>query len=436
MQEKETLVKKRILSIITTLILCLSISLATIGCGHSEQFTVWFEGNGGGWVSGGKETQRVTNAKDIVLPNYERENYEFLGWDIDVTTIKGDQIVKAKWRERYFLTFDDGSVMSVYPDEPIGVLPEPAVIVADKAFYGWAVDSQKLGQSWIWKSNKEARAIWLAENEHFIELIYDDGYLEDAQQNQLSYVENGDDVTIINPVKDGYDFKGWKDLNNPDADLVTELVIDSSELSSDLKYQAQWTGKEYTLTLNARSGYLTQTQKSVQFGEEIGELQSPTNGVCRFLGWYYQGKKVEPTDIYQHAEGVEFLARYEYTITYELCTKFQNQTIYINVLSGTPEDITVDSDYVVNTNFPKNSDIRLINAPSTHYFYGWTVNGTKFDGTEDAYPYDITVEELMESLKNDPLLATRKIKKEVEKTGKVVVKAHVAANWSEPDTIG
>ncbi len=406
---------------------------ATIGCASGEPFIVWFEGNGGTLVSG-LEAQSVNNAKDIVAPIYEYKYHEFLGWDVELSEITQNKIVTAQWRERYFLTFQGSNlVISTYPNKALGTLATPTEVVSGKTFRGWTVDSQRIDASskWIWKDHKQARPIWTGENEHIIELFYKGGTVE--EQNPLTYVSGGDDVAIINPTREGYTFMGWKDLSNPEGELQQTLVIDT-DWTTDVKYEAQWEGNFYNVTFNARSGYLADNVKVMRFGDEIGELPVAKNGdsgKIKFLGWYYEGKKVEPTDTLSYAGDVEFLAKYEYVITYQLYTEFKERTIFVDVITGAPKNITVDSEYVVNSQFPDKDDIRLVNAPLAYYFYGWTVDGKKFDGTKNAYALGTTVEQLMEDLKNSIYLNKRKIKMKVEQTGEIVIVANVTSNWSD-----
>lgn len=90
--------KKVKLSLFLSLILFVLAVFSATGCGGST-FTVRFDGNGGELVSG-SEVQIVKNVKEINTPVYEREGYNFIGWDIDLSTINSDTVVKAQWRSK------------------------------------------------------------------------------------------------------------------------------------------------------------------------------------------------------------------------------------------------------------------------------------------------------------------------------------------------
>lgn len=76
-------------------------SLASCG-GNPEpepvnpSYTVTFNGNGGTLVSG-TEVQTVKSPSEIVAPVYEKEDYDFTGWDKDIATITTSTTVYAQW---------------------------------------------------------------------------------------------------------------------------------------------------------------------------------------------------------------------------------------------------------------------------------------------------------------------------------------------------
>ena len=59
---------------------------------------VTFNGNGGTLVSG-EEVQKVTEGESAVAPTYEREGYEFVGFDVDYENPTDDITVTAVWNE-------------------------------------------------------------------------------------------------------------------------------------------------------------------------------------------------------------------------------------------------------------------------------------------------------------------------------------------------
>ena len=423
-------IKKRILSLIAVLVICLGTIFSATACSGDAPFTVWFEAEGGTLVKG-KATQQVTSASQIVEPTFERENYEFVGWDTDVSKIDKHTSVKAVWRERYFLSFDNiDDVISVYPNQPIGELPTLPNGEDGKRFNGWTVDSQKITKDdlWIWQEDKEARAIWLAAEEYTIELFYQGGIVE--EQNRLTYTVSDETFTINNPTKEGYEFAGWVDLDNPDGGKKANIVIEQGS-TGNKRYIAQWNANTYKINFNAQSGEVEEVERKRFYDQEIGELPVPTNGNVTFLGWYCNGEKVEATDLFKYTGDVEFVAKWQYVITFQLWSQANAELrVDVQIIGGNPEDIVVDSDYVVNSDFPPADKVKLLNVDVKEtIFYGWTVNNKKFDGSEYAYAKDITVEELMISLKTGTI-KEQLLRKEILEEGVITVIARSKTFWS------
>lgn len=61
-------------------------------------FKVTFDGNGGTLVSG-EETQKVKENKSATAPEYEREGYEFSGFDKDFSCVTRRMTVTAQWKQ-------------------------------------------------------------------------------------------------------------------------------------------------------------------------------------------------------------------------------------------------------------------------------------------------------------------------------------------------
>jgi uncharacterized repeat protein (TIGR02543 family) len=425
-------VKKRIIGIITVMVICLSTLISATGCMEKQPFTVWFESNGGTLVSG-KVTQQVTSASDIVAPVFEREHYEFLGWDVKLDSINKHTTVSAKWGERYFLSFDSGveDVFAVRPDQPIGELPKP-VNEKNSGFAYWAVDSQRITDTtpWTWKDDKQAKAVWFAEGEYGIELFYNGGSV--ANENPLKYSKNGVTIILNNPTREGYEFLGWDDVNTVEEELMLNVEIPSGSTGNKC-YDAKWKANQYNISFNARSGDVESDALTVTYDQPFGELPVPTNGNVKFLGWFFNDEKLSNGDLYRYAQDVELVAKWEYTITFQLWSQVNNdKKVEVDIIGDDPKDIVVDSDYVVNTNLIPADLVRLLNVDTAVYhFYGWTFNNKKFDGTDYAYPADTTVEQLMLSLKESKTWSERQLRKEIiEKGGIVTIVARSRSIWS------
>lgn len=410
------------------MLICLATTLSAVACSR-EPFTVWFEENGGTLVSGQK-TQLVTRAKQIEPPVFEREHHEFIGWDKDISEIDRDTIVKALWNERYFITFDYApeKTIKVEPDEAIGELPQPTVLIEGKKFEFWTIDSQKIDSDdvWTWKDDKQARAVWLGEGEYWIELFYEGGSVE--VQNRLTYFSSDSTFSLNNPTRKGYTFKGWENIDNPSEGLLKEVQIASGS-TGHKKYKAVWEANNYTLTFNARSGDVDVLTKTVTTDQMIGELPTPTNGNVIFDGWYYNDIKLVDTDLYTLADDVELVAKWKYTFAFQFTSVVNSTTITAEVIGGNPENKEVDGDYIISSDLPPTHRVKMVKANAKEYeFYGWTINGKKFDGSSNAYPEHMTIEELLLELKGGKV-AEQNLRLEMIEAGTITIIAKCRAYW-------
>ncbi len=101
---------KRIITGILLLMLALSVGFAW-GCKTpstgTNEFTVTFDGNGGVQVQTDTVSlqQTVNNSSELKIPTFEKDGYQFNGWDLDISGIKTDSVVKAQWLKIYTITY-------------------------------------------------------------------------------------------------------------------------------------------------------------------------------------------------------------------------------------------------------------------------------------------------------------------------------------------
>lgn len=372
---------------------------------ESATFVVTFNSNGGK-VLEGNLVQTVADASEIIKPLVSRKNHHFVGWDTNIDFITDSITVNAVWIENYFLTFDiiSDKKLRIYPNQPIGELPTPQIEVDGKEFKYWAIGNEIINENtiWNWTDDKQAKAIYLADNEHWLSIDYNGGYA--TVSNPDGYTSETPTFTLNNPTRPGYEFLGWQNTDDVGSGIQTTVEI-STGSTGTLRYKAIWQAKEYTISFNAQSGEVSAENKQIFSGQEIGTLPTPTNGNVKFLGWYYNDVKVDALDVFDFACDVELVAKWEYKIKFQLWSKANKDTIvYVTVDGGAPQNLTVNSDFTINSALPPVSDVILIDVDTNKFkFYGWTIIDKKymlFDGSKYGYPEDITVEELMMTLKN------------------------------------
>lgn len=486
--------KKRIVSLIVVLSVTLGILFSGAGCTRT-QYTVWFDGNGGTLVSG-EIKQLFYSVDEIEPPVFEKAGYRFIGWDVDISKIDGNTTVNAQWDSfivtfngnggelisgdveqqvgygseivppvfvmvGYDLSWDvddfskidsDTTINAVWTikkcqlilgnglenievtyGEPIGELPVPEKEGAN--FGAWAIDGNIIGKDtiWIWEEDKTAEAIWLDASEYVLRLDYNGGDVEIPNPNV--YISGEDAFVVNNPTKEGYNFIGWSDVNDEDSQPIEILEI-TLDTTGDKHYIATWQAKTYTLALNLMGGELDQTTYTVEYDAKVGELPIPELEGCSFIGWYLDGELI--TSEYRWKKDVSktlvldaVYSKEEYIIRFQTWCVIKGEEIHVTVKSGDVQDIPVTGDYVIGSYLPTGVVIQD-NTDDEYWFYGWTINDKKFDGSKYAWNNEnkeLTVEEFLIMLSNGND-AEEKILKEILQTGIITIIARSSPSWT------
>ena len=149
---------------------------------------------------------------------------------------------------------------------------------------------------------------------------YELGGGTNAPENPASYnVETGT-ITLKNPTKDKYDFKGWYRTEDFTGDAVTEIAQGST---GNITLYAKWL-ENYTITYELNGGInVPENPAGYNVETETITLKAPTKDKYDFKGWYKDGEFTSKvTEIIQGTTGnITLYAKWElesYTITYEL----------------------------------------------------------------------------------------------------------------------
>lgn len=221
-------------------------------------FTVTFDGNGGVRVGGGEEVQPVKSAKDIDLPQYWREGYDFNGWDVPPSRVTESCTIKAQWEmwSEYTITLDanggtfkEGDVTEIKLAYGDNVPALPTLVREDGySFVGWKIgsaeDGETLHEGSVWEITKNvtAYAVWVEGKANNIKWSLGGGKISGEppfyRDNQTV------DLSKIIPTKTGYTFKGW----NIDGDktVITEIKNRTGEIT----IVANWEANEYTISFD------------------------------------------------------------------------------------------------------------------------------------------------------------------------------------------
>ena len=341
-------------------------------------FHITYDMNGAEFLTENPTSYKIDDA-DITLVNPEKPGYDFLGWKEDkellptlTAVIKsgtsGDLHFTAMWQAKtYKLNFNanGGFVSTSYKEitfsTKVGTIPTPER--EGYIFKGWrigGVNGEVLTNELVYTYLEDITvvAVW----EEIIIPEYDITYTlnggELSGQNPIKYKSNDEDITLINPEKTGYTFKGWK-LGDEEPKINT--VIEKGT-SGDLHFTAVWTAKTYRINFNANGGSVSKEYVVVTFDANIPELPTPERKGYIFKGWKKDaenGESVVQGVVYKNAFDINVVATWEekpvidYVITYD--------TDGAELPDGNPK-----------TYKSSDADILLINPEKPGYvFLGW-----------------------------------------------------------------
>ena len=265
---------KKLISILLSLILTLG-AMTMIGC--AKEFTVTFNANGGS-LADGKLVQVVKKAEDIEAPTFTKIGYDFDGFDTDLSSIKEDATVKALWKAKSIkITYDlndstekpavmEGEKVRDYKYDSTITLPIPTR--AGYVFSGWKKDNQEFSSGQVLKEVADFTLVasWVEESSQIYTISYflDGGSWKSGDVIVTTFTKNDDDILLKKPIKEGYDFIGWKEVG-VDAPAKLDMVI-ASGTTSNKSFEAVWEKALVQYTIKFESFCTT---KDVVTGKEI-----------------------------------------------------------------------------------------------------------------------------------------------------------------------
>lgn len=146
----------------------------------------------------------------------------------------------------------------------------------------------------------------------------------------LRSVQEGDVTTMpSDPVKEGYDFNGWKinGISYNFEDVVTQ----------DLLLTATWEPKTYQVSLNASGGFIDTEEQDVIFGSSY-DLTIPMKENYNFRGWYYGSTQIPTTGTWNYTDDITLIATWRYIYEYEI---INGEVEITDVISNSFINITV-----------------------------------------------------------------------------------------------
>ncbi len=293
-------------------------------------FEVTFLSNGGKDENANKSVVlTVDSAYELVQnqPQFFKEGYN-LSWSIDLNTITSTCTVNAVWTpKKYTLTFKDetsndfqNNTLSVEYNSNVSTITINPPQKAGKKFAYWAdglsEDSLPIDEGVIWqKDGGEILYPHYVNCDEFI-IKYDlAGGIRCKKVYSFSQNTLLDACILTDPERTGYEFVGW--LINDDSvpklskDVtVSDFLVDGQ--FADVNLKAVWRSASYILEFDTLGGTLVGNGLvQVDYGQPILTLPTAEKEHHDFIGWYYDGKMIEESDIWLYSKQVTLVAKYK-----------------------------------------------------------------------------------------------------------------------------
>ncbi|MBR5638706.1 MAG: BspA family leucine-rich repeat surface protein [Muribaculaceae bacterium] len=142
-----------------------------------------------------------------------------------------------------------------------------------------------------WAGNEYYRTInhnfgtTLDVNTYSITYQLNGGSLPSGQSNPTSYTDASPDITLNNPVREGYTFKGWTGNNGTTPEITVTIPTNSI---GNRTYIANWEPINYSITYNLNGGSLTAGQSNpttYNIETPTFTLNNPQKPGYDFKGW-------------------------------------------------------------------------------------------------------------------------------------------------------
>ena len=260
------------------------------------QVTLTFDAGEGSFKEGRKTLTLTGKAGENLAPTETpvREGYNFTGWDPALPEKYPEKDTKytAVWVKEgdYTITYElDGGTNA--PENPASYNVETETITlkdpakAGYTFAGWYKAEDFTGGAVTEITQGTTGNITLYAKWELVSytINYELNGGTNAPENPASYnVETGT-ITLKNPTKDKYDFKGWYRTEDFTGDAVTEIAQGST---GNITLYAKWL-ENYTITYELNGGInVPENPAGYNVETETITLKAPTKDGFAFTGWF------------------------------------------------------------------------------------------------------------------------------------------------------
>ena len=242
------------------------------------------------------EVNNASNYKDVSNTSTLQEGAS--------NVINADRSAVPKYTTQMVLGTDDPDLVNNYSSitagmdgEVIRTIPIKPEGIADNTNTGAGLLPEDQRGFKRYKDNGAVEMSWAKYNanggqwKNLPEMVYRgvEYYEKDssgAVENYFKVAYEDGEVTIPeNPVRDGYVFDGWKNMETGAIQNDWPFVLDDNII-----FEAQWRAAEYIVIFDAQGGSAVAPVTNVASGSLIAEPEEPTYEGQTFGGWYREAE--------------------------------------------------------------------------------------------------------------------------------------------------
>ena len=248
------------------------------------------------------EVNNASNYKDVSNTSTLQEGAS--------NVINADRSAVPKYTTQMVLGTDDPDLVNNYSSitagmdgEVIRTIPIKPEGIADNTNTGAGLLPEDQRGFKRYKDNGAVEMSWAKYNanggqwKNLPEMVYRgvEYYEKDssgAVENYFKVAYEDGEVTIPeNPVRDGYVFDGWKNMETGAIQNDWPFVLDDNII-----FEAQWRAAEYIVIFDAQGGSAVAPVTNVASGSLIAEPEEPTYEGQTFGGWYREAETTTAWD--------------------------------------------------------------------------------------------------------------------------------------------
>lgn len=273
------------------------------------RYEIQYELNGGTLPAGTMNPSWYNMESDpITLVNPEKQGYRFEGWvgtgldDVTETVVIptesfGDRTYTARFTPiHYNIEYVlNGGQFDIQPQDTFTVEDSTFIVATPTkqgyTFAGWVFNGEPAKVTLIFEPSQHFDDVTFEATWTLVDynITYDlgGGTLPDGESNPLSYNAETDSFTLVNPIRNGYNFLGWTGSNGDEPQLT--VTIDKNSSFEDLNFIANWETIDYEISYNLDGGTY-QGNLPTSYNIESGDISIPnlTKDGYNFDGWITQ----------------------------------------------------------------------------------------------------------------------------------------------------